>query len=476
MKKSEIKIYPGLLLLGVSGLISTNCGAETPAAPAISNAWQKPSWLTDMSLGVKEGFDDNVLLVADQNPGMKAQSSWITTVSPKVGFNFAPLLGNQKTLQTLSLAYSPDFAIYHGASSESYNAHKLAAGIKGKSDDFSFSLDNAFLFNDGSSVAPIYALDQSAVAANQADKNRSAYATAIARERREQIQDRASIVMQYNIDKFFIRPSAALLYYDLMTDQHRASVAPFKGYQNYVDRYDINGGLDFGYKVTPDISAILGYRYGHQYQQAMPNAVDTMVVNGQQAHASADYQRVLGGLEGKPLKWLTAKLAAGPEFRSYCSAAPVDNDHTVDYYGEAALTATITPTQTLSVNYKHWQWVSSTGKLVYGDNTYSLAYHWNATKQLGLDLGVKYVESDYNSSSARLTGRTATAAGQSQRDDAMCTFSLGVGYAFTPHLSASLAYNYDLGRNLQDNLPASAYADYREFDHQLVSAGVQFKF
>lgn len=451
-------------------------------ADGTNTTFTKPAWLTDLSAGVKESYDDNVLLVADKTPGLSPQSSWITTVSPKVGVNFAPLLGAQKTLQTLSLVYAPDFNIYHDASSENYNAHKLANAIKGKAGDFSFSLDNAFLFNDGSRTAPTYAWSQNATPAGlpsglwQADKNRSCYATAVARERRKQIQDRATVVFQYDVGKFFLRPTASLLYYDLLTDWHNTSKDPCKGYQNYVDRADVNGGLDLGYKVAEDIALTVGCRYGHQYQQALPHDMDTLVVNGRQAQSSADYQRLLLGLEGKPLKWLTVKLAGGPEFRDYNSAAPVNNNHPVNYYGEAVLTAAITTSQTVSFNYKHWQWVSSTGKLPYADNTYALAYHWNATKQLGLDLAGKYAFADYNCGSASLTGGTATTAGQSQRNDAMDTLSAGVSYAFTSHVSASLGYAYDLGRNQQGNLPVTGYAGYRNFDHQFVSLGVQYKF
>jgi hypothetical protein len=278
------------------------------------------------------------------------------------------------------------------------------------------------------------------------------------------------------VNKFFIRPTASLLYYDLMTDWNKASVAPYKGYQNYVDRADVNGGLDLGCTVMTNLVVTVGYRYGHQYQQALPNVVDTLRVNGRQAQSSADYQRVLLGLEGKPLKWLTMKLAGGPEFRDYNSAAPVNDNHPVNYYGEASLTAAITSSQTFSFNYKHWQWVSSTGKLPYADNSYALAYHWNATKQLGLDLGAKYAYADYNCGSASLTGGTPTTAAQSQRDDAMYSLSAGVSYAFNSHLNASVGYGYDLGRNQQDNLPASGYANYRDFDHQLVSLGLQYKF
>jgi opacity protein-like surface antigen len=473
MKKSKIKPGLGFALLGLGGLLGQASGADTPAITASSAAWQKPAWLTDLVMGVKESYDDNVLLVSGN--GMPTQSSWITTASPKVGFNFAPLLGKQTTLQTLSLVYAPDFAIYHNAPSESYNAQKIANLVKGRAGDFSYSLDNAFLFNDGSRTAPTYAKDQAA-AADELDKNRSAYATGAPRERREQIQERNTLVLQYDVDPFFIRPTASLLYYDLMTDWHNGATPGYAGYQNYVDRSDVNGGLDFGYKVTEDLAVTVGYRYGHQYQQALSPDIDTLKVNGQQAQSSADYQRLLLGVEGKPLTWLTVKLAGGPEFRDYNSAAPVNDDHPVNYYGEASLKATITTNQTVAFNYKHWQWVSSTGKLPYADNTYALTYHWNATRQLGLDLGAKYLFADYNSGAANLTGVTATSPGQSQRDDAVYSLTAGVSYAFTPNLSASLNYAYDLGRNQQDNLPLKGYADFRDYDHQMVSLGLQYKF
>jgi hypothetical protein len=255
----------------------TTAGALSKTTEAnTSESWQKPAWVTDLSLGAKESYDDNVLGVSGD--GLKPEASWITTISPKVGFNFAPLLGNQKTLQTLSLSYTPDFNFYHDDPSQSYNAHKLGDSIN--------------------------------------------------------------------------------------------------------------------------------------------------------AH------------------------------------------NLITYYGEARLTATLTTRQTVTFNYKQWQWVSSTGKVPYFDSTYGLTYHRSTTKPLGVDLGGKILESDYTS------GNAITPSGQnsSLRDDLEYSVSIGATYAFTPHFSASLAYTYDIGANGLDNLPASLAPAYREFDHQLVSLGMQYKF
>jgi opacity protein-like surface antigen len=427
---------------------------------AVSTVWQKPAWLTDLSLGVKESYDDNTLLVSGNS--MQPQPSWVSTVSPKIGLNFAPLLENQKTLQMLSFIYVLEFAIYHNAPSESYDAHRINNTIKGEAGPFLFSLDNSFLYNDGSKVAPIYALNQTS---DQNDKYRNFYAFAPARERRNQIQDRSAVSLQYDWDKFFVRPVASLLYYNLKTDWHNAGVAPFLEYQNWPDRYDVNGGADLGYKVMPGMAVTLGYRYGHQYQQQFPSTITS-----DSHYSSSDYQRVLVGLAGNPWSWLNAKLVAGPDFRDYNSMAPVNDLHPVTYYAEAVLTATLTSNQTLTFNYKQWEWVASTGIVPYFDSTFALAYHWNATKQLGLDLGGRIQEADFSS------GNDLAGTAPSLRDDIQYTFSAGVNYAFTPHLNAGLTCSYDLGGNLLNNLPTQYEASYRNFEHLLVSLGVQYQF
>ena len=460
------KIYSGLCLLGVAGLLSKTCGADASAVSSGSATWQKPAWLTDLSLGVKESYDDNLLVVSGN--GLAPQSSWVTTVSPKIGFNFAPLLGNQKTLQTLSLNYSPDFNIYENAPSQNYDAHKIGGTIKGHAGDFSFSLDNAFLYNDGNHQAPIYG-PAGGVGGNAFDQYRNVYGYAVARERLAQTQDRANILLQYDWDKVFVRGVASLLDYNLETDWHNTKKSPWIGYQNFVDRYDVNVGVDLGYKLTPKLAATLGYRYGSQYQQQFPAAITS-----DNHYSSSDYQRVLLGLEGKPWNWLNVKLAGGPDFRSYNSLAPVNDRHPVRYYGEAVLTATLAPSQTVTFNYKQWQWVSSTGKVPYFDSTYALTYHWNATKQLGLDLGGKVLEADY--SGGNEVTPTSTGQNSSLRDDMEYEVSAGVTYAFTKHLSANLAYTCDAGANAKNNLPAALGPTYRNFEHQVASLGLQYKF
>ena len=178
---------------------------------------------------------------------------------------------------------------------------------------------------------------------------------------------------------------------------------------------------------------------------------------------------MLLGLEGNPWSWLNVRLLAGPDFRAYNSMAPVNDPHLITYYDEAALTATLTPAQTLAFTCKQWQWVSSTGWAPYFDSSFGLAYHWNATRQWGFDLGGKIQDADYGS------GNDLAGSAPSLRNDIQYSVSTGINYAFNSHLNIGLTYNYDLGRNL-DALAQKYEPDYRDFDHQLASLGVQYKF
>ena len=329
---------------------------------------QKPAWLTEASATVREGYDNNVFMSgvdpkyypaytvpSGSVAAVENHSSWITTISPKVGFNFAPLLGEQGPFELLSLTYAPDFVMYHDAPSENYDAHRFITAMKGKADHLSFSLDNTASYIDGSDKGPLYPgglLD--------------AWATVWAAQRREQLQDRAKLAVQYDWEKCFARATASLLYYGFMTD-----LKELEGYQNYPNRSDLNGGADFGYKVAPETALTVGFREGHQYQQSLAFSPYS---------SSSDYQRALVGAEGKPLQWLTMNLQAGPDFRSYqgdtaTHITPVSNLHPVTYYAEASLTAQASPLDSFALKYKQFQWVSICGKIPYFDSTYDLSYH-----------------------------------------------------------------------------------------------------
>lgn len=451
--------------------VSASQTSATPANGLVTDTnspgftgWTKPAWLSDLSFGVKESYDDNVLRVSGQ--GLPLESSWVDVLSLRLGLDLSSwLAADPGTIQTFSLIYQPDRAIYNQAPAESFTAHRVNTVLKGKSGDLSFGFDDAFLYNDGSKLAPTYALNQLSTAdANQNDKYRNSLAHAPARERRNQYQDRYTAFLQYDAGLLFFRPISSLNSINMDTYLFNNSLAPYKGYQDYVDRYDVNAGADLGFKLAPNWALTLGYRDGYQYQQQYSEAI-----NSDQHYSSNHYQRLLFGLEGK-LSWLTVKLAAGPDFRDFNPNTPISDLHTTRYYGEAEAVANLPGNQSLSFRYKDYIFVSSTGLVPYEEYTYSLAYHWSVTRQLGLDVGAKLFEHNYT------LGNDVAGSAPSLRLDIDDEALGGVTYAVTPHVIASLTFNYDRGSNGLSSLAAKYAPSYRDFGEGVFSAGLQYRF
>jgi hypothetical protein len=437
------------VLAGLAALSSAVPAYADDASKASSGDWQKPAWLTDLSLGVKESYDSNVYLSGtDVTPGYdiatKDKTSWVTTISPKIGVDLAKLLDKDSVLKTFALGYAPDFALYHDAQSETYAAHRFTTAVKAKADAVSFNLDNTFTYINGSENGLIYPAGS------------SSFVNGVVRERRDQWQDRTKASVKVDLGPVFIRPTVSLLYYDLGTTFSPATC-------NYVDRYDLNGGVDLGYNITKGTALTLGYRYGHQEQALLPLAIDATQVD-----ASNDYHRFLLGAEGSPLKWLKVEASAGPELITYTANRPykggvvangrIDNNPT-DLYAEAAVTATLSPADSLTFKYKRWDWVSSTGKNAYRDTLCDATYRHKFTDSFQMELGLRAAQADYDPSSTR--------------NDWQYTASIAAKYAMTKNLDLDLAYSYDRGINDQDGIPNSAT---RQFVRSITSVGATWKF
>jgi opacity protein-like surface antigen len=447
MKQRGISVSASLAAALVPVVLAlTASGADQPTEASGTPLFQKPAWLSDLSLGVAGSYDDNLYGVSGRGP-MAPQTSWVTTFSPKLGVNLAPVLGHPSTLQGLSVEYAPEVATYYNAPAESYAAHRVATSIQGQTESVSFRFENALNVVEGSDQGPIYSGD---------DKYRSVFGSMMAKERRLQIQDREKSSFEYDWDRCFVRPTASVLAFDMMTELRSAT-----GYQNYPSRYDANGGVDFGYRVSDGVAITVGARYGHQYQQMLPYAIDTT-----QKASSSDYERALFGLEGKPWKCLTLALQGGPDFRSYAATAAVSDRNPTTWYGEAVAGAELTPNDSLSLKCKAWQFVSFTGRVPCFDSNYELCYRRKLTHALTLDLAGRVASLDFTSGS--------DPKGSNLRNDGLYTISPGLAYAITPNLSANLAYSVQLARNLENNPPGGA--QYRDYDRDLVSCGVTYRF
>ena len=445
----------GLLALSPAIALAGEAGKQVTPVES-SSFWEKPIWLTDLSLGVKESYDSNIYLsgagseffpatLPEGDIATKNKSSFVTTLSPKLGVDFAKLLGSDSALKVFALGYVPDFVIFHNAPTESYASHRFTTAVKATADPVSVSLDNAFTYIDGSHDGLIY------------PGGASSYTNGTVRERRDQWQERAKASIRVDLGRVFIRPTVSLLYYNLDT-----TLANIPGYTNYIDRYDLNGGADVGYSVTKDLAFTLGYRYGHQEQAALP--FDLLQIN-----ASNDYQRALFGVEGSPLKWLKVEASVGPEFKSYTGDRPfksgvaadgrIDSNST-DVYAEATVTVAPTSNDAFVFKYKRWNWVSSTGKNPYLDSLYDASYRHQFTRALQVEVGLRASQSDYNPAALR--------------NDWLYTASAGLKYSVTKNLGLELAYSYDRGSN--DQSAGVPFPSTREFERSVVSTGVTWKF
>lgn len=344
----------------------------------------RPSWLTEVSVTAREGWESNVFLTNTAGPegrDLANRPSLVTTVSPKVAVDFAPLLEEANPdlkFTHLSLGYAPEIVRYLDQPGENYDAHRLAQGIQASWGAFSLLADNQISIVEGTNTTPQYS-------------ERSSVATALIRERRDQIQDRASIQLKYGAGDGFLRPAASLLYYDLQTAL-RAPVDENQGWQNYADRYDVNGGADFGYKVLPDFYLVAGYRHGHQHQGNLFAAP---------ANSTNDYERVLFGWEGKPAPWLKTQAQFGPDFRTYGGDRPFghDGDDTRLFFDVSAAFE-ISRKDTLSLKARQWEWLSGSGVSSYQDLAASVAYRhaWSDVLDTGVEL--KWSEADYDAPSS----------------------------------------------------------------------------
>jgi len=256
------------VLVALSVLSGTLPARAATAPTTITNSSGSTApWLTDLSLTGKESYDDNVLVVSGL--GMPEQSSWVSDITFRLGLDVAPLLNSGPVLSSATFAYQVERADYQSLSSENFTAHRFNDVFKGKLGNLSYSLDNAFLYVDGNKFAETYALNQlSGAAASQGDKYRNNYTHSVPRERRNQYQDRYTAQARWDLANglLFLRPYSNLTYYNLNTYLFNTSKAPYLGYQDYIDRWDINGGADLGVNVASNFALTVGYRDGYQHQ------------------------------------------------------------------------------------------------------------------------------------------------------------------------------------------------------------------
>lgn len=432
----------------VAFALAFGCTAVIPLRCAAA----KTNWVYKVDLAVKEAYDSNVYL-QDTAPTSTApgafpakKDSWITTVIPRLAVTYTVSDGFNA-----ALSYAPELVFYHNAHSEDHFVHRSGLTFNGKADRVLWEQANAFSYIDGDSLGPLFAQPQDVPAVGGIPL----------RERRDALVYRGSLKLAYSVGKSFIRPVGSAYIHDFRTQQKlRTDVPAPYIYVNFNDRQDVNGGLDFGYKLTDTTSLVLGYRYGRQDQFRGPSVFDS--TRFADSPYDSEYHRILLGVEGTPVSWLRLAVLAGPDIRNWRNTTPSGfNRDEVLYWIDATVTVLPTKADTIVLLNRRYEQPAFTSQSVYEDITYSVTW--------------RHKFNDWLTGSAAFQLYIGDWQAPVQREDWIYTPSVSLTYVCEKHVTAELSYSYDW---VENKVPTSVapYAEGREFTRHIVALSLRYNF
>jgi hypothetical protein len=396
-------------------------------------AADRPAWLTEVSAASRIGYDTNVFGV-DNAPGdapIVGQEAWTTSLAVKVAVSVSALLEAPK--DQLQLGYAPTVNWFKGLSGEDNTQHRLTVTSAGRRGAWSWSLDSATTYTDGPEDSPRF-------------NAYNIFGMGFVRDRRTQLQETGKAWLRYDGARWFARGMAATLINDYRTELRAPTVAE-AGRLNWVDRSDLNGGVDVGWKISPAASLLLGGRLGSQHQATTPWLTKS---------SSNHYTRVLAGFEGRPTRWLSGSWLVGPDFRRYAAATQCMSDRTpVAWHYTGNLTATLTATDSLTLTAKQESWLSSTGQSAYDAKILSLAWQHGFSEAWSLQVAGQLQQGKYP---APIVRNDVLYSGQAQ-----------LRWRATKQFAVTLDTTLQSGADLVD-LPTTGG---RNFHRSLLGVGVQ---
>lgn len=394
-------------------------------------------WSLNASLTLKETFDSNVYLQdaapnpAIPNAAQPKQESFVTSVTPMVGFAFKPGAGFN-----VSGSYAPEMVEFHAEPSESHVAHRAGLLFNGVVRKVTWQMQNSFTWIDGEREGLTFGAPGGAPAIGGIP----------IRDRREVLIYRNSFGAFHNYESWFFRPALSSYIHDFHTIQRDPAVFPF--YQNYVDRNDFNFGLDVGYRAFKDGFAFVAYRFGWQHEQSLPPG---------SFDYSNEYQRLLVGYEGKVTDWWKLNLFIGPDWRNYNHRTPPGFDpDPVNLFIDGAAVFTLGARDTLTLTVKQFEQPAFGTPSAYEDITYDLLWRHRFNAKFSGTTGLRAYGGDWEA--------------PVRREDWIYTASAALSYTHDRHFSADLAWSYDWAESKVPNTPG------REFTRHLVSIAVRYAF
>jgi hypothetical protein len=385
-------------------------------------------WSFAANYSLKEFFDGNVYL--QDMGGWSKRRSLVTsgTLGVALGYQRTPAF-------KAAFTYAPELVRFHSYASENYVTHRTSLNFNGVSGRTAWEFTNAFIGIDGGNQGPIFDV------ASKCDI--PAVGGIPLRDRRAAVILRNGFKATHSMGRWFLRPVFSSYVHDFRTEQ-RPRTGPYLGYENYVDRYELSGGVDAGYRIGENTSVVLGHRYGHQEQGKLL---------GVRSPYSNSYNRVLFGFEGAPAAWMRLNVLAGPDIRRFeRSPANFDADE-LRWFVNASLSWLPSTSDTVTLVHSRFQQPAFSSHSLYEDIVYDLAWRRQYTKRLSGTAGFRIYGGDW--------------CAPASRDDWIYTPAASLSYTFHKRLTAEVAYSHDRARSRIPNTQG------RDFTRNLFSVGVK---
>jgi hypothetical protein len=405
------------------------------AAGSANAAWTNLTHKLDLTL--RETFDSNVYL-QDVEPDLAQvpqaaqpfRESFVTSITPRVSLSYHPAQEFG-----VAVSYAPEVVFYHSEPSEDHVSHRGSILLRGTINDVAWEQPNNITWIDGGTETLYFG----------GPGGMPAIGGVPIRDRRAALVYRGGFRATWNFaERFFLRPVASAYVHEFFTEQRTD-----RGYANFVDRNDVNGGLDAGLRVAENTRAFVGYRYGFQDEGHLITEPSIEYDN--------EYHRVLFGIEGQPLPWLKLAVALGPSFHHSTARtrADFDRDYTI-LFVDSAVTLLPTSKDSVIITVRQFTQPAFGSCSIYEDRTFDLAWRHTLSGQWLFGAGFRAYAGDWLS--------------PVQREDWIYTASGQVAYTHNAHLNAELTYSYDWAESRVPNREG------REFTRHLVSLAVRYAF
>lgn len=415
------------------GLRLSNFGVHFALLPATVCASTNLTFKAD--LAVKETYDSNVYLQDEQPDLTKVpqavqpfQESFVTSVTPRAGLDYRAASGFNA-----ALSYAPEFVWYHAEPSEDHIAHRSLLNLGGKLAGLPWQVGNSLAYVQGSENNLYFGAPGGAPAIGGIP----------IRDRRQQLVYRGKASLTWDVDSWFFRPVASGYWHDFQTVQRSDP-----GYENYIDRRELNLGGDLGRKLGTQTRLYAGYRFGFEVQGHLLDSP---------YHYDSEYHRPVVGIEGQPWKWVKANFAIGPDIHhTIHETAPGFDPNYTTLWVDGVITLLPTAQDTIVLTWKQNTQPAFASTAVYDDITYDFTARHRFDAKWAVNGGFRLYIGDW--------------LAPVNRDDWIYTASAGLSYQHDAHWSAELGYSYDWVDSKVPNTPG------REFTRHLAWLGARYTF